>query len=81
MSQLKDLTCEKCGRESKARVVIHCMLDADIGPIQCHIYENGWIGECEGVDICPRCDKKVTLTFYGMGYHNRVKSVPKKERS
>ncbi|KKM92708.1 hypothetical protein LCGC14_1215840 [marine sediment metagenome] len=75
MSKPKDLVCEMCEKKSKARVIIHTMLRADGGWVQCHIYENGWIGECDGVDTCPICTGNIEISFVGLSKLNRVKKA------
>jgi len=59
----KTLTCEGCEQNSFSHVVIHGLITFEGGATQGHIYANGWVGECEGVDTCPDCSGKVKIDF------------------
>ena len=76
MKELEDLVCETCGKESKSRVVVHVYLTVEDGPLLCHIYQNGWFGECEGVATCPRCTGKIEINLYGLALWNKTKRKP-----
>lgn len=76
--ELDELVCQTCGKESKSRVVVHVYETTEHGPLLCHIYQNGWFGECEGVATCPRCTKKIEIDLRGLSLWNKTKREVKK---